>query len=189
MSKTKKKKSCPAFDILARKSYNASTPPTNAPTKANPASFPLRHPLLGVLLALVPPPADVAVPLLTVFGTTVPDAPVTAVVVAEALAREAKLTVFRVEGGGPVTLTVTVSGGKVIVDTSAVPPHVSTKASCVVFNACKEDEGMKLTVDEVFRYKNIVGGRASRKDTVNALLDFIGDSNGANAVDSRARLS
>ena len=73
------------------------------------------------------------------------------VVVVEGLCREAMLTVFTVEAEVPVILTVGAPGGKVIVGRPAMPPHVPSKASCVVFNTCQEDEGMKLTVDEAFR--------------------------------------
>ena len=54
---------------------------------------------------------------------------------------------------------------------------------------CKEDEAMKLTVDEVFTFRDNVGGREKRNDAVNAYLDILGDRNVADTVDSLAPLS
>ena len=54
---------------------------------------------------------------------------------------------------------------------------------------CKGDEVMKLTVDEVFRFRDNIGGQVFHNGAVNAFLNTRSDSEAADTVDSRARLT
>ena len=60
----------------------------------------------------------------------------------------------------------------------------------MVVKTYKGDKVTKLTVEETFRFRGNIGGIAAiSKGAVNAKLDGISDSNGANTVESRAILS
>ena len=59
----------------------------------------------------------------------------------------------------------------------------------MVVKTRKGDEVMKLTVDEVFRFRDNIGGQVNLNGAVNAFLNIGSDREVADTVDSGARLS
>ena len=90
-------------------------PPTNAPTKANPACLPLRHPFLIVPGMSLASGVGVVFPLPAVVCTI--GEGIGALVIATG-------AVVVVELGDPVTLAVGVPGGKIIVGRFGKPLHM-----------------------------------------------------------------